>query len=168
MLIEEKLGNIHTVATGNCGVDVVDIAWYETNRRILHKVTRRGTSITLRFFNDSPGFRDGDILWRDHETVIVVDILPCKCIVITPANLPATAWVCYEIGNRHLPLFYEGGDLLVPYETPLYNLLQASGHNVFVAERKLNNPLKTTVLPHVQIAESAAIYNRIIQPTTIS
>ncbi len=50
--------------------------------------------------------------------------------------------LCYEIGNRHLPLFYEGDDLLVPYEVPLYNLLQATGYELKVEERKLRQCFK--------------------------
>ena len=58
------------------------------------------------------------------------------------------ASVCYEIGNKHLPLFYEEESLLVPFDAPLMRLLQAQGYDISKEERKLLQPLKTTVAPH--------------------
>ena len=58
------------------------------------------------------------------------------------------ASVCYEIGNKHLPLFYEADQLLVPFEMPLYKLLSAQGYIIIKEKRKLLKPLKTTVSPH--------------------
>ena len=63
------------------------------------------------------------------------------------------ASVCYEIGNKHLPLFYENDELLVPFELPLFRLLEAQGYDVRQEERKLLQPLKTTVSPHAHLAE---------------
>jgi urease accessory protein len=144
MVITEKLGNIYTASITNCAVDAVIIEWYEANKRILHKQTKTGIDITIKFLKENPGLKEGDILWRDENSMIAVEIKTCKCIVITPGTMLAASSVCYEIGNRHLPLFYEGDDLLVPYEVPLHNLLQASGYRVKTEERKLNNELRTT------------------------
>jgi len=168
MLIEEKFGNINTTPINDCGIDVVSIEWYEANKRILHKQTKCGIAVTLKFFKENPDLKDGDILWQGHNTIIVVEILPCQCIVITPGNILIASSVCYEIGNRHLPLFYEGGDLLVPYEVPLCNLLEASGYQFAVQERKLNNAIKTSVLPHLRIAATDDLFNKILQRTTSS
>jgi urease accessory protein len=166
MLIEEKLGNLYTSPGSNCDIDVVMIEWHEANKRILHKQTKDGIAVTLKFLKQAPNLRDGDILWQDQHKIIVVEVLPCTCIVITPDSILTASSVCYEIGNRHLPLFYEGDDFLVPYEIPLYNLLEASGYAVKIGERKLNNALKTTVLPHLQVADIVSLPGKIIQPTT--
>ena len=58
------------------------------------------------------------------------------------------ASVCYEIGNKHLPLFYEDDELLLPYEAPLFQLLLAAGYDVKQGKRKLLDPLRTSVTPH--------------------
>ena len=58
------------------------------------------------------------------------------------------ATMCYEIGNKHLPLFYEADQLLVPFEMPLFRLLSVQGFEVQQVTRKLLQPLKTTVTPH--------------------
>ena len=166
MLIKEKLGNIHTISINESDIDVLSIEWYETNKRIQHKQTKQGRDITLKFLRENPDLKEGDILWQDQNIVIVVEIKPCKCIVITPKTILAASSLCYEIGNRHLPLYGEGDDLLVPYEMPLHNLLQASGFLLRVEERKLNNALKTTVLPHLQVAGTDTLFNKISQLST--
>ena len=168
MLIKEKLGNIHTTSIINRDIDVLIIEWYEANKRILHKQTKSGIAVTIKFLQENPNLKEGDILWLDQNTVIIVEIKPCKCIVITPGNMLIASSISYEIGNKHLPLFYEGDDLLVPYEMPLHNLLLASGYQVKVEERKLNNALKTTVLPHLQTGDSNSLVNKILQLTTSS
>ena len=168
MLIKEKLGNINTSSISNCMIDALEIEWYETNKRILHKKTKSGIDITMKFLQENPNLKDGDILWQDENSMIVVEINPCKCIVITPGTMLTASSICYEIGNKHLPLFYEGDDLLVPYEMPLHNLLQASGYELKVEERKLNNAFRTTVLPHSQVAGTDSLFSKILKLTTPS
>jgi urease accessory protein len=162
MLIIEKSGNINTTLIINRYIDAVIIEWYETNKRILHK------NITMKFLQENSNLKDGDILWEDKNSIIVVEINLCKCIVITPATMLTASSICYEIGNKHLPLFYEGDDLLVPYEMPLHNLLQASGYELKVEERKLNNAFRTTVLPHSQVAGADSLFSKILKLTTSS
>jgi urease accessory protein len=166
MLIKEKLGNINNTSIINCDIDKVIIEWYEAGKRILHKQTKSGIDITIKFLKENPDLKDGDILWRDENSIIAVEIKPCKCIVITPNSMLTALSVCYEIGNRHLPLFYEGEDLLVPYEMPLYNLLLASGYELRMEERKLSNALKTTVLPHLQVTGTDSLFTKILQLPT--
>ena len=166
MLITEKLGTVNTTSITGCDIDVVIIEWYEAGKRILHKQTKSGIAVTIKFLQKNPDLKEGDILWRDQNTVIIVEIKPSKCIVITPDTILTASSVCYEIGNRHLPLFYEGNDLLVPYEVPLHNLLEASGCRIKVEERKLNNALKTTVLPHLQTGDVNTLFSKILQLTT--
>lgn len=160
MLIKEKLGNIYTASIISADIDVVPIEWYEANKRILHKQTNNGIPITIKFLKENVCLNDGDILWQDENLVIAVEIAPCKCIVITPATMLIASSLCYEIGNRHAPLFYEEDDLLVPYEVPLYNLLQAAGYELKVEHRKLINALKTTVLPHLQVAVTGSLFGK--------
>lgn len=166
MLITEKKGNIKTSFTPGCEVDTLDIEWYEADRRILHKQTRSGIAITLKFLNGKPAFKDGDILFQDEQKIITVEIKACECIVVMPGNIHEASALCYEIGNRHLPLYYEEGQLIIPFEAPVYNLLQACGYKPRLEKRKPENCFKTTVLPHVQLAGSDSLFNKIVQATT--
>jgi urease accessory protein len=148
MLIQEKIGHINTFEIKDRLIDLVLLEWYEAGKRILRKATVSGKEILLKFLNVNPELTDGDILYADESSIISVFILPCNCIVMQPKNIFEVASLCYEIGNKHLPLFYEADELMVPFETPLFNLLSAQGYAVRQQERKLLHPLKTTVAPH--------------------
>lgn len=148
MLIQKKSGNISSINIGNRTVDWLALEWYETNKRILKKRTKAGKEVALKFLNENPSITEGDILFEDEQAIIAVTVLPCDAIVIKPKNMFEMASACYEIGNKHLPLFYENNELLVPFELPLFRLLARQGYAVTQEERKLVQPLKTTVSPH--------------------
>ncbi len=168
MLVTQKYGNIWSAGTANKSIDQLCIEWHETGKRILHKTTKAGISITLKFLNANPDFQDGDILWQDKNSIIAVEIIPTDSIVIIPESIVSASALCYEIGNRHLPLFYEGHELLIPYDVPLHHLLQSSGYIMRVEKRKLNHPFKTTVLPHVQVAGNVSEPAKVLQLSTSS
>jgi urease accessory protein len=166
ILVKEKLGNIYSAFNHKRDIDILLIEWHEARKRILHKQTKQGKAVCIKFLNENPNLKDGDILYQDENTTIVVEINPCECIVITPGGMLQTSSICYEIGNRHLPLFYEGDELLVPYDAPLYNLLETLGHSLKTEERKLNHSFHTTVLPHLQVGMNDSLLNKIHHFTT--
>ena len=162
MLIQEKIGHINSFQINNQTIDLLQLEWYETRKRILRKQTNSGKEVLLKFLNENPELTEGDILYVDESTIISVFILPCNCIVLQPKNMFEMASVCYEIGNKHLPLFYEADELLVPFEMPLFNLLLVQGYAVQQEERKLLHPLKTTIAPHT-IGISESVFSKIVE-----
>ena len=162
MIIRQKQGNINTVDSSHKNIDWLCLQWFETSKRILHKKTKAGTEISLKFLKENAALTEGDILFEDETTIIAVEVMPCDCLVIKPTRMFEMASACYEIGNRHLPLFFDNDELLVPYENPLYNLLQAHGFIVIKEERKLLHPLKTTISPH-GAKESTTLFSRIMK-----
>ena len=163
MIINKKIGNLDSLSAAGRQVDWLCLEWYETNKRILRKKTQSGREISLKFMNENPGLTQGDILFEDGQTIIAVDVQPCDCLVIYPKDMKEMASVCYEIGNKHLPLFFESNYLLVPFEQPLFRLLTAQGYDVKQEKRKLLNPLKTTVSPHGHSNES--LFSKIMKMT---
>jgi urease accessory protein len=133
MLIQNKIGRLDTFDTRGKKVDVIYIEWFEARKRILRKTTQAGKEVSIKFLEENPDLTEGDV---------------CECIVVKPKNMFEMASVCYEIGNKHLPLFYEADQLLVPFEMPLYRTLYAQGYTVVEEKRKLKQPLQTSVLPH--------------------
>jgi urease accessory protein len=148
MLIQRKIGHVNSFEINNRSIDWLLLQWHEAGKRILRKETTSGKEIAIKFLNENPELAEGDILFADDNSIIAVSILACNCIAIQPKNMFEIASVCYEIGNKHLPLFYEADQLLVPFENPLYKLLLAQGYDVKQENRKLLQPLKTTVTPH--------------------
>lgn len=163
MLITKKLGHIRSFDTGSRNVDWLDLAWYEMSRRIGRKKTRAGRELSWKFLNENPAWAAGDILFHDEEKLVAVAIIPCDVIVIRPRSPLELASACYEIGNKHLPLFFENDELLAPFEQPLFRLLSASGYDVKKEERQLQNALRTTVAPHGNGGSS--LFSKIMQLT---
>ena len=164
MIIKEKLGNIKDVEVDDKSIDHVLLEWHETGKRILHKHSVSGKEITIRFLKENQRLTEGDIIYKDDEMLIVIDILPCEVIIIHPDNMHEMASVCYEIGNKHLPLFLQEDELLVPFEAPLFRLLSSAGYNVTQGNKKLINPLRSTVTPHGNNSES--LFSKILKLTT--
>ena len=165
MIIKQKIGNIKDIDLHGSVIDYLEMEWYETSKRILHKRSAAGKEIILKSLNQQQNLSDGDILFQDAENAIVIAIRPCECIVVKPATMYEMAFICYEIGNKHLPLFYDNEELLIPYETPIFRTLEASGFNPRKENRKLLNQLKTTVSPHNHI-EGKGLFSRILQLTS--
>ena len=167
MLIQQKIGTHDLMNSQNRTIDWLCLEWFEAHKRILRKRTMSGKELSLKFLQEDPALTCGDVLYEDESTVIVVDILPCDVIVIKPSSLFEMAAVCYEIGNKHLPLFYEDEEVLVPFEQPLFRLLSALGYTVCPDKRKLLHQLKTTVSPHGHTG-GTSLFTKIMQRTTPS
>lgn len=163
MLIQQKKGNLNAIHINNRYIDWLQLEWFETSKRILRRPTRSGKDISLKFLNKDPMLTQGDILYEDDTIIIAVDILPCEVLVIQPANQFEMASVCYEIGNKHLPLFFEENELLVPFELPLFRLLSTQGYAIKQDKRKLLYPLKTTIAPHAH--GNTSLFSKIMQFT---
>ena len=166
MIIKEKLGNINSSATGK-NIDWLDLEWHEANKRILHKKTRTGKDVTMKFLKENQNLTEGDIIYEHAETIIVISIQPCDTIVIKPKNNFEIAAICYEIGNKHLPLFFHEDELLIAYEAPLFNLLKSLEYEVKKENRKLINPLKTSVASHGHNS-SESLFSKIMKLSTAS
>ncbi|SFR14583.1 urease accessory protein UreE [Desulfoscipio geothermicus] len=140
MLIENIVHDLNEQDLGDLERDYIAIEWYEVEKKVLHKVSRNGLGIGIRNHEGRP-LRDGAILWHDAHRALIVEILPCDCIALKPNTMSEMAKACYEIGNRHAPLFMEDGELLTPFDAPLFNVLEKYGFAVYRKTAKLKTPL---------------------------
>ncbi|MCY7422696.1 MAG: urease accessory protein UreE [Chitinophagaceae bacterium] len=166
MIITKKASTLTSFDLASGTHDTLRLEWYETNKRILHKQTSGGQKISIKFLQENPDWKEGEIVFADDKNWISVEIISCEAMVLTPGTIIEAAAISYEIGNKHLPLFYENNELLVPFDPPLLRLLQASGYAVKVEIRKLQHPLKTSVSPHGHTESSGSLFNKILRLTT--
>ncbi|MGB8194303.1 MAG: urease accessory protein UreE [Chitinophagaceae bacterium] len=164
MIVKEKLGRLSDFAVNGREVDVLAVEWFETAKRILHKRTQAGREIVLKFMKENPDLSRDDVLFEDEHCVIVVEILSCEVIVVRVGSLHEMARLCYEIGNKHLPLFYENEEMLIPYDEPLFRWLVSSGFQPVKEQRKLLNQLRTSVAAHAHGGNSSLL-SRILNLT---
>ncbi len=140
MLIGNIIHDLNEQDLGDIERDYVPIEWYEVEKKVLHKASRNGLEVGIRNHEGHP-LRDGDILWHDAHRALIVEILPCDCIALKPKTISEMAKACYEIGNRHAPLFMEDGELLTPFDAPLFNVLGKYGFAAYVKNAKLKTPI---------------------------
>lgn len=155
ILVEKVIGNLASTATTGRNVDLLDLDWFDTGKTTLRKRTRAGQEVGIR--KDTTPLEDGDILYMDEERTIVIHIVPCECIVFKPRNFREMGTICFEIGNKHIPVFInEEAEVSVEFERPLYTLLEKYGYRPRKEVRKL---LKTHALV---VRRHENKYNRVI------
>ncbi len=121
----------------NKTADFFEIEWYETIKTTIRRKTRGGLEVGIRKKNRVP-LNEGDLLWEDDNTFIQVLIKPCDCIVFTPKTMREMGIICFEIGNRHIPVYIdEHNAISVAFENPLYELLEKRGFEPQIIEKKL-------------------------------
>ncbi|MEO7769348.1 MAG: urease accessory protein UreE [Ferruginibacter sp.] len=148
MVITEKIGNINFFSINNRKIDSLLLEWYETNKRILHKKTMAGMEVVMKFLSENQQLTEGDIIYEDDFNIVAIEIKECDALIIRPKSMFEMASVCYEIGNKHLPVFYQDDEILIAFDAPLFRLMLAAGYDISQGKRKLIQPLKTSVTPH--------------------
>ena len=129
MLVEKVIGNINDEQFKNSNIDYVDIEWHEAFKRIHKKNTDKGTEVGIRMDDSilSSGLYQDDVIYADDEKLVVVNTPPCEVIRVTliPGHEKMSAKVCYEIGNRHAPLFWGENDTFITiYNEPMLVMLE--------------------------------------------
>lgn len=110
-------------------IDVLSLEWFETSKTILKKKTKGGLDVAIRKDSASNPLNDGDIIYTDGRLAVMVEILPCECLVVTLAGFREMAAVCHEIGNRHIPVYIAGdAEIVTEFEYPLYHVLVKKGY----------------------------------------
>ncbi|QNL50878.1 urease accessory protein UreE [Olivibacter sp. SDN3] len=119
-------------------IDYLDIEWFEVNRKTIKRQSTGGLNFFIQKREKKPLF-DGDILWADDNTAVLIRIKPCDCIVLTTADLTTVGLFCSAVGNQHLPLFLAGQQTLcLAYDGRLYQaLLHQYGSAVSIESRQL-------------------------------
>jgi urease accessory protein len=164
MLVQNKIGHIDSFQINDRSIDYWELEWYECQKRIIRKKTKSGLEISFKSLNENPVFTEGDIIFENETIIVVVSVIAIEAITIKANSMFEMASICYEIGNKHVPLFYQNEELIIPFEKPLFDQLAAQGYEVFKNERKLLFPLRTSVSSHAhQSGES--LFTKIMKLT---
>ena len=129
MLCEQVLGKLKDVDISGKDVEYVDIEWHEAFKKIHRKVTDKGRDVGIRMDDCilTRGLLQDDVLYTDERLVIAVNTPSCQVITITltPGHERMAAKVCYEIGNRHAPLFWgeKENTFVTVYDEPMELML---------------------------------------------
>lgn len=130
-------------------IDYVFLQWFEADRRIIRTTTNDGREIAFRLLKEGQRLHHDDVVYLDKQLAIVVQIEPSEVMVLSPQTLAEMARACYEIGNKHTPLFLDGNELLLPFDKPLFEWLQAAGFAPTRQQRQLSEQLRANSAPGV-------------------
>lgn len=149
MVITQILGNIHHQSRAtNKKTDELFIEWFETNKRIQHLKTEAGQPIIIQFMGENQFLSEGDLLFEDENQQIIVRILPCEVIILEPKSILEMGAACYEVGNKHVPVFMDSNRILMPYEEPMFKWLSKNGYQPKLGKEALINKLSANVEHH--------------------
>jgi urease accessory protein len=160
MIVRDVLGNIKESPVLFLKVDLLEIEWFEANKRIQRKTSNEGQEIAIKFMREGQQLHDGDIVFQDGQKMVVVFIKPCDAIVLKPSSMLEMGTICYEIGNKHLPLFIQDEQVMMPFEMPMFRWLEASGYQPKKEFVQLLNMLKSNVEAHNH--GSSSLFNKIL------
>lgn len=165
MQCKEIIGNVITYNYRAKEIDLLHLEWFEMSKRIMRKRSEKGKEIAIKFLKEGQYLNEGDIVFEDEKSIVVIAVLPCESLEVTPRNLLEMGKLCYEIGNKHLPLFIQDDKVLVAYEKPLERLLIATGYQVERKYCKLVNMLKANI-NHSHAGDNPSLFSKILDLTS--
>ncbi|MGE9657769.1 urease accessory protein UreE [Snodgrassella alvi] len=158
IIIQTIIGNLQTLTQEKQittqMLDTVCLQWFEADRRIIRTTTAGGREIAFRLLKEGQRLHHDDVVYLDKQLVIAVQIEPSDVMVLAPQTLPEMARACYEIGNKHTPLFLDGNELLLPFDKPLFEWLQAAGFAPTRQQRRLSEQLRANSAPGIGAGHS--------------
>ena len=123
MIADKILGNLNAQHPMGEVVPVV-FAWFETEKKRIAKTAADGTE--LGGCVGEP-LHAGDVLAEQNGKIYVVEVAPAPLIQTQVSTMQEMGRLCFELGNRHLPLQIEEHTVSVPYDEPTLLYLQRLG-----------------------------------------
>ncbi|MDR0330263.1 MAG: urease accessory protein UreE [Chitinispirillales bacterium] len=123
MIIEKIIGPLPD-RDSDKPIETVPFEWFEQNNKILKKVSSSGADIGLRL---SEPLYDGAILFEDNDKIIALSLKPCELTKVNASSMREMGRVCFELGNRHLPLSIGDAWVCTPYDSPTFEHLRKLG-----------------------------------------
>ncbi|QBQ42661.1 urease accessory protein UreE [Sphingobacterium psychroaquaticum] len=103
--------------------DTLLIEWYEVNKTLFNRKTVGGTPVTVRR-DVGQSIKNEELISTVDGMVVRIRIKPCTCMILTTENMATLGSFCFDVGNRHLPVFLIGKSVAVAYDARLYQALK--------------------------------------------
>jgi len=146
-LLVAPLGNLNDFQVGARHLERISVRSDDCAKRLLRLATSVG-DVGVRFAGDRR-LGDGDVVYADGERVIAVAVEPDDVLVGRPPTIAAALRIAHALGNRHLPVQIDGGEIVVRYD-PLLPGLFAEHEIPFGREQRvLREPFRHAHAPHV-------------------
>jgi urease accessory protein len=122
LIVEQVVGNLQTDSIKGRHVEKVFLPSEALSKRIQRVTTDHGREIGIRLRSHT-SLANGDILWMDETSAIVIEVVPEDLLVISPRSMRQMGEIAHQLGNRHIPAQFEEDTLLVQYDYLIEELL---------------------------------------------
>jgi urease accessory protein len=146
MVRDEVLGNLSDFPVANRRLERIPVHSDDCAKRLLRLSTSLG-EIGLRF-SGPRRLRDGDVIHADERVVIAVRVLPDDVLIGHPGTIASALALGHALGNRHLPVQIDGGEVVVRYDPLLPALFAEHDVPVTRATRVVPEPFRHAQAPH--------------------
>lgn len=110
------------MADSNREIDFLPLQWYEVNRTVIKRKTEGGRDVSLYRSSGTP-IHDGEVVHTTDDIIVKARIEPCICIVLHSDDIATIGSFCFDVGNRHLPIFCIDDKIVVSYDGRLFQAL---------------------------------------------
>lgn len=146
MILDAPLGNLQDFPIGRRRLERIPVHSDDCAKRLLRLSTSEG-EIGLRFSGERR-LRDGDVVHADERVVVAVKVLPDDVLVGHPGTIASALALGHALGNRHLPVQIDGGEVVVRYDPLLPALFEEYDVPVTRATRVVPEPFRHASAPH--------------------
>lgn len=149
MIFEKVLGNIHTDPNADqYEVEVIEIPYDYLNKDLLRVTSNDGNEYGISIDHKKEPLKNGDILAKEGNHVIVINALPEEMILITPRDINEMGVIAHMLGNTHKPIVVENGQIMLEVDPVVQNLLDERHIPYEIKEVVLDQPLNYVNLSH--------------------
>jgi len=145
-VIAAPLGNLGTFNIGARSIERVALSSDDLAKRLLRLATRHG-DLGIRLEREAR-LRDGDVVYADDERVIAIEIVADEVLVFRPASIAQALEIAHALGNRHLPVQFDGDTLVARYDYLVEELFVERGVAYSREQRTLTSSFRHAHAPH--------------------
>lgn len=126
IIIEKLLGKLEDFEAEGLQIDKVMLDRHDMAKPHQKLKTESGETIAVSLEHGESLFC-GAVLYREHEKIIVVDLLPEDALEICPKGNLQWAKTAFNIGNMHHPAYLHDDHIIIPYDPIVESLLKGIG-----------------------------------------
>lgn len=148
MIFNEIVGNIEDIPNLNSfHIEKIYIDNEDLSKRILKVKSDHNREYGISLDNGSK-LRDGDLLLKEDNKLIVIKVNNEDVLVIKPDNITAMGIIAHNLGNRHLQAQFEDGKMIIQYDRLVEEELKRDNINYSREQLKLKKAFRHVEFAH--------------------
>ena len=123
MILINELPNVQ-VDKKPSNQDFLELEWYEVNKTLIKRSSKLGEKVHVQLM-EKITYQDAQVIYVDEKRSLQIEIKPCLSIVLESQDLTTIGRFCFDVGNRHLPIFQiKHNQIAVSYDARLFQALK--------------------------------------------